>query len=422
MNSRNQALIPPLRIRTFYSFLGLLICFFGIEQCSFAQTHLINQGGKLVVQADSYVQVSGDVKHQSIQGINAQTMLGGEIALKGDWINEATSSSIIFPTHPEGRVRFHGSQQAQMVGGTSPSRFAWLVLDNPSGLQLHQESILTDRLSLWNGKLDASLFPLVISNPAPGLIDSVSSNRYIIGHLRRYVGIDHYELPIGTAEYPEFVSMSIHQASNLPYVDVHFVDNPLPIPEALFHEGARIQRFLDAGYWQLEAPFGYQATFDVHLRSQGHQNGGADPRQHAIFTRTSNQWESVGLHDNSSQYGSGSDEIRTSRTQLQQLGDFAIGVGEYVLSSDSEVEPMFSHFSVGGNGGGNGALNVRFSAQEASSYSLRLMDLQGKLLSQQQGMAQAGMNQIDLDLSSYAKGVYLLQLEREGESHRIKVW
>ncbi|MEM7372853.1 MAG: hypothetical protein AAF587_29800 [Bacteroidota bacterium] len=418
--NRHFSTFIPLFRRIVY--LSGIICWITNGSPVFSQVHLINQGGKIVIQEDTQLRVAGDWVNLSVNGEEGQLIAGGELVLGGNWLNHASSTSIFFPIGPKGRIRFQGNQHPQLLGGTTASRLGWLVIDNPHGLELQQELRVTDRLSFWQGKLDASLFLLTISNTATGIIDSVSEDRYIIGQLRRYLTSGIYPLPIGTPAYLEAASLDIHHSQGLPYIDIHFSEEQLPSPIDLYQDGARITELLDYGFWQIEAPYGYQASFDLRVQSRGHQNGGADPRQHALFHRTAQSWESSGQHDNSQQSGSGLQPITSSRQELNTFGEFAIGLSEYVLSNGTERDPIFSHFSVGGNGGSSRRLHIRFSAQEVRTYSLKLMDYQGKLLSQQLGLSKVGINEVMIDLGPYAQGVYLLQLEREGEIHQRKVW
>ncbi len=62
----------------------------------------------------------------------------------------------------------------------------------------------------------------------------------------------------------------------------------------------------------------------------------------------------------------------------------------------------------------SGKLNVTFNASMKEKYTLKVVDLIGNVMMSQPSTAQAGANIQEIDLSSYAKGMYLLSIEREG--------
>ena len=399
--------------------LALLLCYGNL---CLSQTHIRNRGAHIHISQSSQMIVSGDIMNLTASGQDGKWHLGGELQLKGDWENHALSPDVFPFSQPTGRLRLVGDQEIQLLGGSEPTELGWLILDNPYGVLLSQEFTISKRMSLWQGKLDASIFPLHISNPTPGIIDSVSEDRYIIGSLRRTVGNEAYLFPIGTADHLQSAQLTIMNSQSLPYVEAEFIESqPIP-PPSLEFEGASVREFLDNGYWSVRTPPAAWADFDLQLRSVGHQNGGSDPRQHAIYSRGGQQWKNLGTHDNATQSGSGSAPIVAFRSNLTEFGDFAIGRSDYVLQVDPGITPTFGDFSVGDNGVNARSWKIRFSASSPSPFQLSLFDYQGKLLWQESGNAQTGLNERELDVTPFAKSVYLLQLEKEGEIHRVKVW
>ena len=72
----------------------------------------------------------------------------------------------------------------------------------------------------------------------------------------------------------------------------------------------------------------------------------------------------------------------------------------------------------------SGKLNVTFNASGTEKYTLKVVDLLGKVLISEVNTAQEGSNLLELDLSSLAKGMYLISIERDAaqiETMRIVV-
>jgi hypothetical protein len=66
-------------------------------------------------------------------------------------------------------------------------------------------------------------------------------------------------------------------------------------------------------------------------------------------------------------------------------------------------------------------LNVKFNSMDAGNYSIRLVDLSGRLVINNNGAASKGANLINLDLNGLAKGVYMLHVENAHETSIIRV-
>jgi hypothetical protein len=62
----------------------------------------------------------------------------------------------------------------------------------------------------------------------------------------------------------------------------------------------------------------------------------------------------------------------------------------------------------------SGKLNVSFNAAIKEKYILKVIDLIGKVVISYSGVAEEEVNLQEIDLRSYAKGMYLLSIEREG--------
>ncbi len=64
---------------------------------------------------------------------------------------------------------------------------------------------------------------------------------------------------------------------------------------------------------------------------------------------------------------------------------------------------------------------VKFNAVSADKYSISLVDMMGKEAMIKKGAATEGANMIELDLSSYAKGVYMIRLQSGEQSEMIRL-
>ena len=70
----------------------------------------------------------------------------------------------------------------------------------------------------------------------------------------------------------------------------------------------------------------------------------------------------------------------------------------------------------------SGKLNVSFTALAKEKYTLKLTDLVGRVMMSMPSTSEEGANLQELDLSNYAKGMYLLSIEKEGmEPQTIRI-
>ena len=81
--------------------------------------------------------------------------------------------------------------------------------------------------------------------------------------------------------------------------------------------------------------------FDITATSNGHSNGGNTAAEHALFRRTNGIWDNVGTHNNATQTGNLNNAITAQRTDVQGLGDFIIGRGEYMVATNPVLHESF---------------------------------------------------------------------------------
>jgi hypothetical protein len=70
----------------------------------------------------------------------------------------------------------------------------------------------------------------------------------------------------------------------------------------------------------------------------------------------------------------------------------------------------------------SGKINLSFNVSEQTHYSFNVVDLAGRTLIREKGFAEPGDVIQEIDLSNFAKGIYFLNLEKEGtEQQTIKI-
>ncbi|MBN2682448.1 MAG: lamin tail domain-containing protein [Bacteroidales bacterium] len=184
-------------------------------------------------------------------------------------------------------------------------------------------------LTLTNGKIATGTNRIYVTNSATNSIISHNENSYINGNLRRNVlSSGSYDFPVGTAAWYEIANINLVSSSGIGYIDAKFV-NPHTgtSPTGLVIDGTPITTLLNSGFWTITPDAVTSADYDITLVSRGHTNGGTDPEQHTVLKRndSSSPWVvDQGVHDNSTQLGSGSAPITAVRTDLSLFSDFAI--------------------------------------------------------------------------------------------------
>jgi len=69
----------------------------------------------------------------------------------------------------------------------------------------------------------------------------------------------------------------------------------------------------------------------------------------------------------------------------------------------------------------SGEFSLVFNGNENEHYTVILRDYTGRLVTEKSGVTAQGKNQLDFDLSSVAKGIYIISLERGSESGILRV-
>jgi len=192
--------------------------------------------------------------------------------------------------------------------------------------ELRSDMLVQNNLFLDGSIIIADTNEVIIQNTAYDAIKTHGETSYVEGNLRRYVTTGAYDFPVGSDTDYQLATVDISSTSGgLTYLDARFTATDTEIPPlGLNVNDSEITEFLNSGYWTITPNVGY-AEYNITLTSRGHTNGGGIPEQHAVFKRNSGDWESIGVHDNATQTGSGSEPISAERASLTGFSDFIIG-------------------------------------------------------------------------------------------------
>jgi hypothetical protein len=65
-----------------------------------------------------------------------------------------------------------------------------------------------------------------------------------------------------------------------------------------------------------------------------------------------------------------------------------------------------------------GKITLQFNSSANDNYSVKVIDMVGKMVMNMRGTSEPGLNTIHLDLSKFAKGIYMVQLD-EGYNKKL---
>ncbi len=184
--------------------LILLLCFVSLTLFAVAQTGLINNGAKMIINSGAVMKITGsgaDYTNASSGGKDGRIDLDGKIELHGDWINNATNDTILINVDSDGIVLFNGST-SQSISGTAPSLFENLTINNATGLSLSTDAEVGNVLSLSNGLVTLNSNNLIIGSSGSISGGTFGPTRMIVtngsGTLRKSVtGAGSFIFPIG---------------------------------------------------------------------------------------------------------------------------------------------------------------------------------------------------------------------------------
>jgi hypothetical protein len=156
-----------------------------------------------VVNSGAHLKISGGATGSFTNFTNGSNhgnlLVNGQILLEGNWTNNATNPQLV--VGGTGTVRFQSIQQ-QTIGGSNPTQFHHLALNNAQGLSQGSHVILEGDLNLTSGRLNLNNYNLtlgVFSN----ITGSFSANNMIVatgnGEVRkRYSTSESFLFPVGS--------------------------------------------------------------------------------------------------------------------------------------------------------------------------------------------------------------------------------
>jgi hypothetical protein len=165
--------------------------------------------GNLTVSNNSTKTATGVVNIAGNLNINSSAVFAGATyahTIAGNWYNNVSASGYSAGTST---FTFNGSS-AQTIGGTAPTTFNKLTVNNTSGVSISQDQTVNSTLTLSAGRLNVGTKIFTFGPSAPAVAGTFSASTMIVadggGEVRKnYSSAGSYFFPIGditgTAEY-----------------------------------------------------------------------------------------------------------------------------------------------------------------------------------------------------------------------------
>jgi hypothetical protein len=177
-------------------------------------------------------------------------------SVAGNLINNRESLAI------PGTLTLNGSGQVQNLGGTHPTSFENLTVNNAAGISLGQSQSVTGALDLTSGVVATGANTLTMT----GNINNASASSYVNGLLaRNFTGIGSKAFPVGSAAnyHPKTLEFTAFNCTDM-MVTAQFVAGPLPgtLPSEV--------ALYDYGYWQVtQSGCSESFAFKISLEAAG---------------------------------------------------------------------------------------------------------------------------------------------------------
>lgn len=202
-------------------FFIFLICFAFLTLSALAQTGVVNNGAKMIVNTGAVLKITGtgaDYTNTTAGGKDGRIDLDGKIVIEGDWTNNAATGNVMINFNTIGTILFNGSSQQNILGSTATT-FENLTIDNTSGLSLSADLNVRRITTLTNGSvfLNSNNFTVGSSGSLSGSFGS--TKMFVIngtGAMQKGFGaVGSFTFPIGEingiAEYcPVDYTLSSH--------------------------------------------------------------------------------------------------------------------------------------------------------------------------------------------------------------------
>jgi len=305
------------------------------------QKFIINSGS--ITNTVNFIVNSGavlDMAQYIITGDGSFTLSADAGIILGDQngITAAAASGNVQVTgsrnfSTSGDYTYAGSS-SQVTGNGLPSQIRNLTINNGNNVTLTGSSSASGIISLLNGKVITGSSELGSGNTSTTSIVNHSTNRYIVGNLRRAVSATgNYEFPVGTMAYYEPATLSFTAMTGINSVLGTFTNaNPIEAGHplsGLFINGTDIIDMIDYGYWEMTPDIAMTGgEYAITVKEQGYTNSSGNPEEYGIVKRAGlgSDWQSLGKHVNSTQTEIGG-VITAVRSELTSFSHFAIGKG-----------------------------------------------------------------------------------------------
>jgi hypothetical protein len=336
---------------------------------------------------------------------NAKIDNDGLMEIDGYFINSGTSQGFINRNNL-GEVYLQGMNSPTIIAGASPIYFEKLVLNNTQNINNQIDIFIENELELINGKINSENDFITILNTDENALIGFDNTHYINGKMRQYIESNKtYDFPIGTMTNYELATIGVTNTGNIPFIEVEFITGNFLPSNNLILDSTIINEFLDYGYWEFSQTA--NGVFDVEVTSNGHSNGSGTTMQHALFREKNGIWENAGTHNNVTQSGNLTNAITAKRSDVQGLGNFIIGKGDYVISTNPNLHQNFKFvkaFDFGSN------LNIEFIGIENTTYNVHLIDLNGRILATQNIDKNSTLKQVDFNIANLPSSLYFISI------------
>jgi len=144
---------------------------------------IYNNGGKIVIGSGTYVTINGAEGNyrNETNGTNASIDLSGKLIVKGNFINNVTSTDVLTTAVPGSEVIFSGST-IQTIGGLTAVPFFLpnVTVNNNTGIALVKDVQVNGSLTFINGTIDVGNNNFTFG-PASIVAGTPSTSNMIIG-------------------------------------------------------------------------------------------------------------------------------------------------------------------------------------------------------------------------------------------------
>jgi hypothetical protein len=153
-----------------------------------------------ILRVDAALTIKGNLNAQTGSTLNANNF---NISIAGNWTKNGSF------TPGTATVTFNGSSVQNMSG--TATTFNNLTINNTSGVAAGAVTLSTDAtvsatLTLTTGNVATGANTLIVSGTATGAISGGGSASYVIGNLRRSIGLGVYLFPVGDDGYSPFTN------------------------------------------------------------------------------------------------------------------------------------------------------------------------------------------------------------------------